>query len=219
MVSYSGEPMPVRVRLALMAAGSVAVLVMAVLLLVGPPRPEASGIASAASPFQGATRAGQPSPDFRLRDENGRVVTLAGLRGRPAILTFLFTTCEDTCPITARQIGAALDDLGNDAPPAYAVSVDPANDDAPKAQRFLTKMGVSDRMHFLLGSRAELSPVWKQYAIQPQGAAFDHSAYVLLIDARGRQRVAFPVDKLTPDGLAADVRVLQREAASGRPAR
>lgn len=196
-----------------MAAGTVAVAVMAVLLLVGPPRAEDSGIASAASPFAGATRAGQPSPDFRLRDETGREVTLGSLRGRPAIVTFLYTTCEDTCPITARQIGAALDDLGDDAPPAYAVSVDPAKDDASKAQRFLTKMGVADRMHFLLGSRAQLAPVWERYAIQPQGEAFEHSAYVLLLDAEGRQRVAFPVDKLTPDGLAADVRVLQREAA------
>ena len=204
--------MPVRVRLALMATGTVALVVVAVLVLVGPPGGSSAEIASAASPFQGATRPGQPSPAFSLRDERGRTVDLSSLRGRPAIVTFLYTTCEDTCPITARQIGSALDELGDDAPPALAVSVDPANDDASKAQRFLTRMGVADRMHFLLGSRAQLAPVWKQYAIQPQGSGFEHSAYVLLIDALGRQRVAYPVDRLTPDGLAHDVRVLQAQA-------
>jgi hypothetical protein len=36
---------------------------------------------------------------------------------------------------------------------------------------------------------------------------------VLLIDRRGRQRIGFPVDQLTSEGLAHDVRRLEREAA------
>ena len=52
-------------------------------------------------------------------------------------------------------------------------------------------------MRFLLGDRARLQPVWKAYGIQPQGEGFEHSAYVLLIDKRGRQRIGFPVDQLT----------------------
>jgi protein SCO1/2 len=67
-------------------------------------------------------------------------------------------------------------------------------------------------MRFLLGTRAELAPVWKAYGIQPQGADFDHSAYVLLIDRQGRQRIGFPVHQLTPDALAHDIRQLQAEA-------
>ena len=64
----------------------------------------------------------------------------------------------------------------------------------------------------LLGTRAQLAPVWNAYGIQPQGNGFEHSAYVLLIDRRGRQRVSFPVDQLTPEGLTHDIRKL--EAAS-----
>jgi protein SCO1/2 len=67
-------------------------------------------------------------------------------------------------------------------------------------------------MRFLLGTRAQLAPVWKAYGIQPQGNGFEHSAYVLLIDRHGRQRVSFPVDQLTPEGLTHDIRKL--EAAS-----
>jgi protein SCO1/2 len=63
-------------------------------------------------------------------------------------------------------------------------------------------------MRFLLGDRAQLAPIWNDYGIRPQGKAFDHSAYVLLIDGRGKQRVAWPVDKLTPEGLAHDLRLL-----------
>jgi cytochrome oxidase Cu insertion factor (SCO1/SenC/PrrC family) len=43
------------------------------------------------------------------------------------------------------------------------------------------------------------------------GAAYEHSAYVLLIDKHGRQRVGFPFEQLTADELAQDLRVLAAE--------
>ena len=67
-------------------------------------------------------------------------------------------------------------------------------------------------MRFLLGDRAQLQPIWKAYGVRPHGTAFDHSAYVLLIDRHGRQRIGFPVQQLTPEGLAHDIRRLQAEA-------
>jgi protein SCO1/2 len=103
-----------------------------------------------------------------------------------------------------------MNDLGHDVP-ALAVSVDPRNDTPLNAKRFLLKHALVGRMRFLLGSRSELAPIWKAYGIQPQGSKFDHSAYVLLIDKRGRQRVGFPMSELTPEGLAHDVKVLQSE--------
>jgi protein SCO1/2 len=69
---------------------------------------------------------------------------------------------------------------------------------------------MTGRMRFLLGTRAQLAPIWKAYGIAPQGRSFDHSAYVLLIDRGGRQRVSWPVGQLTPEPLARD---LQRLAA------
>jgi protein SCO1 len=153
-----------------------------------------------------------PPRDFRLRDQDGEPVSLRAFRGRVVVLTFLYTTCRDTCPLTATQIRGALDDLDRDVP-ALAVSVDPANDTPERARRFLFARGLADdRMRFLLGSRDQLAPVWRAYGIRPQGAAFDHSAYVLLVDKRGRQRIGFPVAQLTPEGLAHDIRRLQAES-------
>jgi protein SCO1/2 len=40
---------------------------------------------------------------------------------------------------------------------------------------------------------------------------FEHSAYVLLIDKRGRQRVGFPFEELDADVLAQDMRILAAE--------
>jgi protein SCO1/2 len=92
------------------------------------------------------------------------------------------------------------------------VSVDPANDTPDSAEKFLLQRGLSHgRMHFLLGTRAQLAPVWRAYGIRPQGNGFEHSAYVLLIDKRGRQRISFPTEQMTDSALAHDIRRLEAE--------
>jgi protein SCO1/2 len=201
--------MHARVRLALMIAATLVLLgALAAVLLVRP-----SGGGTAGDAWAGSQRPAIPPQDFRLRDERGREVALRDLRGEVVVLTFLYTSCEDVCPTTATTIRGALDDLGHDVP-ALAVSVDPAGDTPEAARRFLLERRLSGgRLRFLLGDRARLAPVWRAYGIRPQGEAFDHSAYVLLLDRRGRQRISFPVDHLTSEGLAHDIARLEREPA------
>jgi protein SCO1/2 len=204
-----------RVRLSLL---TTAVVVLGVLVVLALARPGSSGDAVAdgiqtdGSPFQGATRAPAPSPEFHLRDQDGRETSIAGFRGSPVIVSFVYSTCEDTCPAMARQIATTLDSLGRDVP-TVLISVDPKGDTPAAAARFLNKMGLRGRARFVLGDRAELLPIWKAYGIQPQGDAFDHSAYVLILDGEGRQRVAWPNEKLRSDGLAHDVRVVAAQDA------
>lgn len=159
---------------------------------------------------------GVRAPDFTLRDQDGERVSMRALRGRPAIVTFLYTTCEESCPAQAQQIKLGLDRLGEDLP-ALAVAVKPATDTPASAQRFLREQGMVGRMDIALGSRKELEPVWKGFAIQPQLAASEHQARTVLIDARGYQRIGFPLDQLTPERLAKDARTLLAEAR-GAPA-
>jgi protein SCO1/2 len=199
--------MPARIRLALFVTATLALVAAAGVVLFARPSRPGDSVA-----FAGAVRPDIPPQDFRLRDQDGRPVSLRQFRGRVVVLTFMYTTCRDTCPLTATQIRGALDDLDR-PPPALAVSVDPANDTPERAREFLFKRGLGhDRMRFLLGRRDQLAPIWASYGIRPQGKAFDHSAYVLLIDRHGRQRIGFPVEQLTPEGLAHDIRRLQAEA-------
>ncbi len=213
--------MPARLQLTLAAVLALVALALGGVLLLGrggePTTPQAftvgpSGFAGAQSPPDAL------APDFRLRDQDGRPATLAAERGKVTVLTFLYTTCEDTCPIAASQILGALEELGADGAdvPALAVSVDPANDTAARARKFLLARRLTGRMRFALGSEAQLRPLWRSYGVRPQGPdpdaeGFEHSARVVLVDKRGRQRVAFPLDQLTPDALAHDIRVLQAE--------
>jgi protein SCO1/2 len=195
--------MPARARLSLMLAATfVLIAALSIVLFTG-----GSDHAGGAG-FDGALRPpGIPPIDFALKDQDGKVATLDEYRGRPVMLTFMYSTCKDTCPLTAQQIKGALDQLGKDVP-TLAISVDPANDTKLNARRFVNQQGLTKRMRFLLGDRAQLAPIWDAYGIQPQSSKFEHSAYVVLVDAKGVQRVGWPVDKLTPEGLAHDLRLL-----------
>ena len=200
--------MPARLRLALFVTATLALLTALAVTLFG----RQGGQRGDSVAFAGAVRPDIPPRDFRLRDQDGRSVSLRQFRGRVVVMTFMYTTCRDTCPLTATQIRGALDDLDHDVP-ALAISVDPVNDTPPRAKQFLFQRGLGhDRMRFLLGTRAQLRPIWKAYGVQPQGKAFDHTAYVVLIDRHGRQRIGFPVAQLVPEDLAHDIRRLQAEA-------
>jgi cytochrome oxidase Cu insertion factor (SCO1/SenC/PrrC family) len=88
------------------------------------------------------------------------------------------------------------------------VSVDPAQDTAARARAFLLEQSMTGRMRFLLGSEERLRPVWRAFGIAPQRDALDHSAYVVLVDGAGRQRIGFPHGELTSERLAQDLRRL-----------
>lgn len=174
------------------------------------------GTDSAAAPARGAgfagftMPAGLRAPDFALRDQDGRRVSMRSLRGRPVIVTFLYTSCRDSCPVQAQTVRGALDQLGHDVP-ALAIAVDPPRDTPARARAFLAKQRALGRIDFVLGTRAELRPVWRGFAIRPQTGAEEHQARFTLVDRRGFQRIGFPGEQATPERLAHDVRLLERE--------
>lgn len=195
-----------RVRLALMAVSTIALLAIAGFVIFSDPSPDADAPAVTGG-FAGSIRPVAPPADFTLADQDGRTVRVADLRGRPVVVTFMYTTCRDDCPTMTQQLRGALDDLGRDVP-VLAVSVDPANDTPARARRFLARQQMTGRMTFLLGSEAQLQRVWRAFGIQPQLDGREHSASVVLLDGRGVARVSFPVDQLTPEGVERDLRTL-----------
>jgi protein SCO1/2 len=168
-------------------------------------------VASAGTRFEGAVMPkGVRAPDFSLRNQDGKTVSMRALRGQPVLVSFLYTTCDDTCPAQAQTMRGALDDLGKDIP-ALAIAVDPPRDTPERARAFLLKARASGRIDFVLGSRAQLTPLWKGFFIRPQSVNQEHQARFTLIDKRGFQRVGFPGDEATPETLAHDLKLLQAE--------
>ena len=187
-----------------MLAGALALAAAVLLAGRGDTRPT-----SGALRFEGATLPkGLRAPELgAVRTQEGERLTMRSLRGRPVIVTFLYTTCEDTCPTQAQQIKGALNELGKRVP-ALAIAVDPPRDDRRRARAFLAKQRMTGRMDFILGSRPQLRRLWEGYFVQPQRDDLEHTARLVLVDPKGIQRVSFPLDQLTPERLAHDVRLL-----------
>jgi protein SCO1/2 len=162
--------------------------------------------------FDGALLpAGVRAPAFDLRDQNGKAVTMAQFRGQPVIATFLYSHCKDTCPVEARLLNQAVTELGRPHATVLAFSVDPAHDTRASVNAFLRKEKITVPFRWMLGTKAELEPIWKGYAVTPQTAEAEHMARIVLIDKKGMQRIGYPLDQTTPDRIAHDMRLLARE--------
>jgi protein SCO1 len=198
---------PARLRLTLVVAIACALAALAVVVAFG--RGGAGGPSGRQTGFDGAARPpGARAVDFRLHDQDGRLATMRAYRGRDVVVTFMYSTCKDTCPLTAQQIRGALDLLGGRPVPVLAISVDPAGDTPAHVRRFLAAQRMAARMRYLTGTSAELAPVWRAYGIQPQSSQAEHTASTVLVDGAGMQRVGYLTDQLTPEALAHDLRAL-----------
>ena len=201
-----------------MVAGTIGLLAVAgVAVLAIDPRSPAR-----ATPPASPARSGPPGPPRRLHAarrarRRGRAcrLTAAG----PLIVTFMYTTCQDDCPTMAQQIRGALDDLGRDAVPVIAVSVDPARDTPARALRFIAEQSLRGpdalRARRRRGASARLAQV-RHPAAGDAGASTRRGS--CCSTRSGRQRIGFPVDKLTSEGVQHDVLALLREQRAGVPA-
>jgi protein SCO1/2 len=155
--------------------------------------------------------AGTQARNFTLVDQGGERVSLGRWRGQVAILAFLYSTSKATATLIAQQVRGALNEL--EAPvPAIVVSVDPQADTPAHVKAFLQAAGLAGRVTYLTGSKAQLGRVWRAYRVVPASAgegAYERGAFVAVLDRRGAERVEIPLEELTPEGLAQDVRRLQ----------
>jgi protein SCO1 len=195
----------------LIALFLVAVFSLGAIWLAAPGQEDDEGVASAGSRFEGAVMPdGLKAPDFRLENQDGDTISMREFRGQPVIVTFLYTSCEETCPVQAQTIRGALDELGEDVP-AIAIAVDPPRDTPERARAFLSEQRALGRLDFVLGTRAELRKLWDDYHVQPQSVTQEHQARFTLVDERGFQRVGYPGFAATSERIAHDIRLLQAE--------
>ena len=174
----------------------------------------APGIEAAAPPAFDGGRIENPSPlpGFTLHDQNGRAVSLGAERGKLVVLTFLYTHCKDVCPLTAQNLSAAVRLLGSrrDDVRVLAVSVDPRGDTPVAVRRFVRLHRLAPQFHYLIGSQAQLAPIWKAYSVTSVRRAkgdIDHTLYTVLADGSGKARVLYDATA-TPADVAHDLRLL-----------
>lgn len=163
----------------------------------------------------GTDLGGAPAPDFLLNDQHGRPLRLADLRGKVVVLTFLYAACPDVCPLIAARLRQAREGLGaaGEQVVLLAISVDPERDRSEVVQRYSQGLSLDQGWHYLIGERAQLSPIWAAYAIGVRpgpGGTILHTDAIYLIDRQGRRRYLLRADSSTSD-LVADLTILVRE--------
>ncbi len=172
-----------------------------------------------------------PAPDFTLTDQHGKPFQLSSVQGKAVALAFIYTNCPDICPLITQHLKAAYQQLPADAQgkvALIAVTVDPEHDTPEVLQEYSRKHQVADitNWHALTSDRATLTPVWRNYAINPlsPGKLGDpslgtgsttpgpddiqsHTDAIYIIDPQGRERVLMHSDS-DPAAIANNLKAL-----------
>ncbi|MGH6719669.1 MAG: SCO family protein [Alphaproteobacteria bacterium] len=148
-----------------------------------------AGLALAAS--QAAI--GRVVDDLEFRDGMGARFRLADLRGRPVILSPIYTSCGHTCPLLtatlARAVQAAEDVVGPGRFTVLTVGFDVANDTPARMAAYGRRHGAGFAdWRFVTAETAAIAGLLDDIGlvVRPVAGGFDHVAQVTLIDGQGR---------------------------------
>ncbi len=144
----------------------------------------------------------EPAPGFALTDQNGASVTLASLRGKVVLMTFLDPVCTTDCPIIGqefKQAGMMLGSKDSDVE-LVAIVANPTYRGIEFTQAFDREEGLNTvgNWLYLTGSLSALGKVWDAYGVTvedlPAGAMSAHNDLAVVIDRSGKIRQELSAD-------------------------
>jgi protein SCO1 len=161
----------------------------------------------------------KPAPEFTLTKQDGNRLTLKDIRGEVLVVTFIYASCTDTCPLLTAKLARIQDQLGADfGRRVYFISitVDPDRDTPEVLNRYAEahKANLAG-WAFLTGTPAEIRDVAKRYGVYYKKNArgdVDHTFLTSLVDQSGILRVQYIGTKFNPDEMLRDVQALVSEA-------
>ena len=153
-------------------------------------------------------------PPFTLVDQSGATLTSESLRGRVLVVSFLFTTCREACPLITAQLArlqarARAEQL--DARVRFvSITLDPATDTPEALRRYAAAYGIDlASWHFLTGAAEDVARVIRAFDLATvAGDRITHGSLVVLVDGAGRIAEKRTDLELDPDRLLASLRKL-----------
>jgi protein SCO1/2 len=131
--------------------------------------------------------------DYRFTDITGKTVKLSDYRGKPLVVSLVYTSCFHVCPSITRYlhkvVNIAQDALGPDSFSVITIGFDTANDTPQAMRNFARQQDVNKRQwQFLSADAATIEGLTKDlgfiYYASPKG--FDHLAQATVIDPQGK---------------------------------
>lgn len=163
--------------------------------------------------FNGRNLEGSDVYMFTLEDSTGPLWNLTEQEGKVVVLAFIFTRCDNTCPVTSQNLKVVYESLTEDELTKVSfvsVTVDWRHDSPSELNNWSDRMGY-DWPH-LTGAKQALDPVYENYGVFPveqgddsdEGYTVAHPSPTYIIDSNLKGRVVwsdfdFPVDLFTED--------------------
>ena len=133
---------------------------------------------------------GNKLSNFRFTDASGKGLTLHDLKGKPLVLSLIYTSCYQTCPMTTRYLSSVIEKarttLGHDKFAVAILGFDSQFDNPQAMKHFAKKQGIEDAgWHLLTADPKTIKAFTKEigflFFTSPNG--FDHMVQATIIDA------------------------------------
>lgn len=172
-----------------------ALFLLAVFLLIGVPVEAAPSVAANAEEALKLSRAseGRVLGDHRLIDQNGSPVDLTSYRGKPLVVSMIYTACDHTCPVTtqttAKAVATARRALGVDSFNVVTIGFDTVRDTPDALRIFARQQGIPvENWSFLAGDAESMEKLAADMGFTwfVTSRGFDHIAQTTVIDGGGK---------------------------------
>ena len=135
---------------------------------------------------------GRPVGDHAFLDGNGQRITLAGLRGKPVVISLIYTSCYHICPTVttnlAKIVTIAREALGEDSFSVLTIGFDTPNDTPDRMRSFARQRGIEIAdWHFVSTDAGTLKRLADDlgFSYFPTPKGFDHLIQATVLDAQG----------------------------------
>jgi protein SCO1/2 len=146
---------------------------------------------------------GRQLDNYTLRDSAGQPFVMSELRGKPLLVSMIYTSCHHICPTITRNLGdkieVAQEALGEDAFSVVTVGFDWRVDTPDRMREFESRLGLDHvpNWHFLATEAGVVDELSDNlgFLFYPSAKGFDHLAQATVVDADGRiYRQVYGVD-------------------------
>lgn len=136
-----------------------------------------------------------PAPEFKLTNQNDKIITNEDYKGKVYVLEFFFAQCPTICPIMNQNMLTIQKEFyGNLKFGVASITIDPKNDTPTALKAHAEELGVKLPFWYMLTGDADyifsLSKKFNLYAAANSNVpgGFEHSGLFALIDKDGNIR-------------------------------
>ena len=131
--------------------------------------------------------------NYRLRDAHGQAFDLDQFRGRPLVVSMIYTSCHHVCPMITRNlvdnVDVAREALGDDAFSVVTIGFDWKVDSPERMRQFAVQQGAAGlpNWRFLAADATTIDALGENlgFLFYPSAKGFDHLTQTTIVDRNG----------------------------------